>query len=104
MKRQKIGEVGVDAGMIYVGDPCYIGKTDLGRTDDKAWEDFLTGIAGSKGYLESHATVVGALPNGSPFDAGVVVVSGHGDGVYPVFAEFASDGSIARITVEFSND
>src|SRR3974390_2188244 len=28
----RIGSVGVDAGMLYIGDPCYIHRTPLGRS------------------------------------------------------------------------
>ena len=32
---------------------------------------------------------------------GVVVSTGYGDGVYPVYAEFNDEGRIAAVTVEF---
>jgi len=109
-KRVKIGECGVDAGMIYMGDPCYVHHTPLGRTgddpDDKHWREFLAGIAGPEGYLESHATVMGRMVRADgtvahEFPAGVCVVTGHGDGCYPVYAEFAEDGAIKSVTIEF---
>jgi hypothetical protein len=113
-KRVKIGECGVDAGMLVMMDPCYIHSTPLGLTGtdekglnakepDKHWREFLDGIAGPEGYLESHATVMGTLPNGvTKFPAGVVCVTGHGDGCYPVWAEFDDDGTIARVTIDFT--
>jgi hypothetical protein len=30
-----------------------------------------------------------------------VVETGYGDGLYPVYAEIAADGRVARVTVEF---
>jgi len=98
----KIGECGVDAGMLYLGDPCYVINAALGR---KPWDEFIRAIAGPNGYLETYATVESVLPNGkTPFNAGVVVTTGYGDGVYPVYAEFSKTGHIARITVEFISD
>ena len=97
-RRVQIGTVGVDAGMIYIGDPCYCIDAPLGR---RAWDQFLREIAGPDGYLESYATVEGETATGNRFPAGVVCVSGAGDGEYPVYAEFTADGLIARVTIDF---
>lgn len=96
----QIGTVGVDAGMIYCGDPCYVIDAPLGR---RAWDQFLKEIAGPQGYLESHAVVEGETAGGMRFPAGIVVVSGGGDGEYPVFAEFTADGRIARLVIDFTS-
>lgn len=106
-RRVQIGVVGIDAGMLYLGDPCYIAHTPLGRTggdghDDTAWREFLRGIrTPGEDYMVSHATVLGTTPNGHTFPAGVVCISGAGDGEYPVYAEITEDGLIARVTVDF---
>jgi len=99
----RIGSVGVDAGMLYIGDPCYIHRTPLGRStgDKAAWAEFLRDIAPpGKDWLETTTTVMGKLPNGAPFPAGVVTTSGYGDGEYPVEVQY-SNGRIARIKVDF---
>jgi hypothetical protein len=98
-RRVQIGTVGVDAGMLYMGDPCYVIDAPLGR---RAWDQFLAEIAGPEGYLESHATVMGETATGHRFPAGVVCVSGGGDGEYPVWAEITEDGRIARVTIDFT--
>jgi hypothetical protein len=97
-RRVQIGTVGVDAGMLYLGDPCYVIDAPLGR---RAWDQFLAEIAGPEGYLESHAIVEGETATGNRFPAGVVFCSGAGDGEYPVYAEIGEDGLIARVTVDF---
>jgi hypothetical protein len=89
---QQIGEA------LYMGDPVYVIDAPLGR---RAWAQFLKEIAGPEGYLESHAIVEGETATGNRFPAGVVVVSGAGDGEYPVYAEITEDGSIARVTIDF---
>jgi hypothetical protein len=106
-KRQHIGTVGIDTAMLYIGDPCYIARTPLGRTgsgyeaDDKAWDEFLDGIAGPEGYLETAAAVEGTLPNGqTKFPAGMVVKTGWGDGEYDVFVTM-KDGRVASVEVVF---
>lgn len=95
---QRIGTVGVDAGMLYLGDPCYVIDAPLGR---RAWDQFLKEIGGPEGYLESHAVVEGEAVTGQRFPAGLVVVSGGGDGEYPVYAEFDGEGRIARLVIDF---
>ena len=97
-RRVQIGTVGVNAGMLYIGDPCYVIDAPLGR---RAWDQFLKEIAGPEGYLESHAVVEGETATGNRFPAGLVLVSGAGDGEYPVYAEFTADGLIARVTINF---
>ena len=112
-----IGTVGVDAGMLYLGDPCYIRRTPLGRSDEsgdeeaiekfgvrpgeEAWREFLKQIATpGKDYLDRASTVMGKLPNGHPFPAGMVCTTGWGDGEYDVWAQI-KDGRVARVMVDF---
>jgi len=105
--RELIGRVGVDAGMIYCGDPCYIHHTPLGHTgddpDDVHWREFLKGIeTPGHDYMLDHATVMGTLPNGiTKFPAGVCLISGEGDGEYPVYVTRNKEGLIASVTIEF---
>lgn len=97
MKRKesvKIGEIGVDAGLVWIGDPCYI----LHKGEDfppelgKSWDEFCDIVLGKE--PSSGPTVV-------DFDGlGVVASTGYGDGTYPVFAEF-EDGRVKKITIEF---
>jgi hypothetical protein len=112
-ERQRIGSVGVDAGMIYCGDPCFIKYTPLGRsglsdeTSEPAWDEFLQGIATpGKDYMEDHATVKGRMVRldgtvAHEFPAGVCVHSGYGDGEYPVYVTRNKEGRVASLTIEF---
>jgi len=95
---QRIGEIGVDAGLCWIGDPCYIlhaaptpkaiGK-DWGEFCDILHEDAQGHIYKQFNYDLGHAGL------------GVVVSSGYGDGTYPVFAEFNEEGQVAKVWVEF---
>ena len=95
-KWQKIGVIGVDAGLCWVGDPCYILKDkdeerykELGQN----WPDFChkIGIAVHKqfNYDAGHAGL------------GVCGSTGYGDGVYDVMAKFNEEGRVAEIKVVF---
>lgn len=91
----QIGTVGVDAGMLYIGDPCYVIDAPLGR---RAWDQFLREIG-----LEDKtwSVVEGETATGNRFPAGLVCVSGAGDGEYPVYAEFTAEARIARLVIDF---
>lgn len=96
MDRIKVGEVGVDAGCIWIGDPCYI----IHRSPDDTYKEFIGNnwpefceILDKNGYYDSDHLQFGGI--------GVVVSSGYGDGTYPVYIERAADGRVARAIIEF---
>ncbi len=83
----KLGYVGVDAGVLMVGDPCYfIGEDAIIDEKCKTWkqacdEVFLTGDA---------------LNNADkPLDVyglGIAIHTTHGDGEYPVYLVTSKSG------------
>jgi hypothetical protein len=89
IKKKLVGHVGVDAGIIWLGDPCYIlhkkklDKKSLGQD----WGEFCDKLG------EDFPTLV-------EFQEGVVVSSGFGDGNYPVFAHI-KDGRVKKVWIEF---
>ena len=97
MRREQIGTVGVDAGLIWVGEPCYILHTEsTPKSIGVDWSDFCERLHD-------------ADTQEFPFDRGhaglgVVVGGFGGDGCYPVFVERNSTGLVTRIVVEFGND
>jgi len=96
-----IGEIGVDAGLCWVGDPCYIlHKEHPPKAIGKDWEEFCATLDEDEQYptaKQFHYDL------GHP-GLGVVVSTGYGDGVYPVYAEFNDEGRIAKLWVEFIAD
>ena len=97
--RKQIGTVSVDAGLIWIGDPCYVLGDDASHRVTN-WSDFCDKLYGDNmkdGFSEP-------LGNG----VGVAVSSGYGDGEYPVFAEFSDEGDwgirVKSITIEFIED
>lgn len=93
-KQLKIGDVGVDAGMLYIGDPCYI-KEPIG-TDD-TWTKWLRAL-----YHSSQDGSNAAFWQIDDITA-VVTSTGWGDGIYPVYAEIR-DGRVMSVTVKFEED
>lgn len=107
MKKQ-IGVIGVDAGLCWIGDPCYILHKDKKAKEShnqtpkaigKDWIDFCDKICDNNygKYMQFNYDLGHA-------GLGVVVETGYGDGTYPVFAEFIDDGSVAKVWVEFISD
>jgi hypothetical protein len=96
--RKYIGEIGVDAGLCWIGDPCYIlHKEQPPKAIGKSWDDFCDILQDDDQY-----------PTCKQFNydlghvgLGMVVSTGYGDGTYPVYAEFNDEGRIARVWVEF---
>jgi hypothetical protein len=86
---KKIGVVSVDAGLIWVGDPCYIAEGLPGKT----WEGFCKLIDNREAIGFDHKLGVQGL--------GVCVHSGYGDGRYPVFARFNKEGRVMKIKIDF---
>lgn len=99
MKKQ-IGVIGIDSGLCWIGDPCYI-HNDEGHKDSKGWgKDWPA-------FLEQLNQKLKPDDAGTQFNfdlghpgLGVCVRSPHGDGIFPVFAEF-ENGALKRIVVEF---
>jgi hypothetical protein len=96
--RKQIGEIGVDAGLCWIGDPCYIlHTTQPPKAIGKDWGAFCDIL-----HEDGHYPTCKQIPYdlGHP-GLGVVVSTGYGDGVYPVFAEFNDEGRVAKVWVEF---
>jgi hypothetical protein len=95
-QREQVGNIGVDAGLCWIGDPCYILPEDRTENVGKDWPDFCRKIAGrdhySFDYRLGHEGV------------GVCVSTGWGDGTYPVYIERGEEGRIASATVVFMRD
>jgi Protein of unknown function (DUF4241) len=92
---KQIGEIGVDAGLCWIGDPCYIlHKEQPPQAIGKDWDGFCDTLYPNCEFRQYDYDL------GHP-GLGVVVSTGYGDGTYPVFAEFNEDGRIAKVWVEF---
>ncbi len=98
VKASQIGIIGVDAGLCWIGDPCYILHPDeKPKSIGSDWSDFCMKLGSD-------------FPTCKEFDydvghpgLGVVVSTGYGDGVYPVYAEI-EDRVVTKVWVDFLND
>lgn len=78
-----IGYISVDAGVVWIGDPCYILHTDKApQSIGKTWFEFCDKICGSDQEVTSfnHDSGMDGL--------GICTSTKHGDGEYPVIGFF----------------
>lgn len=78
---EKVGVAGVDAGLIWIGDPCYVLGADLSEHPYMGdWIKFCDALeAAPNRDVVQHNYAIGHA------GIGVSVSSGYGDGCYPVF-------------------
>ena len=97
--RKLIGEIGVDAGMCWIGDPCYIFGGNRPKEIGEDWQEFCE-ILDDKGMYTGGKTAQFNYDLGHA-GLGVVTSTGWGDGCYPVYATFNKEGRVAKIEIEF---
>ncbi len=92
---ERIGQITVDAGLCWVGDPCYVIQ-EKPPTPLTSWEAFCEAVDGgeNRGVTNfEHSSAVEGL--------GVCVSTGYGDGIYDVFVRRTPKGRIAELRVVF---
>ena len=95
-KWEQIGVIGVDAGLCWLGDPCYVLHTDkTPKSIGKNWSEFCDIITKKDNHQFNYDA-------GHP-GLGVVVSTGYGDGCYPVEIRRNDEGRIAEVRVKFVN-
>lgn len=128
MSRELVGYVGVDAGLMWVGDPCYVigkvGDSEEEREKVESWNKHWFGREGSFcDLLEATDAKREGKEHGNVYRfpmcltsaqdmleatsqahcTGIAVSSGWGDGVYPVYVEYEGR-RVKSVTVEFMED
>ena len=94
--KKLIGHMSVDAGLCWVGDPCYVMGSDSshGVSD---WDEFCSKIT----EMKHHAAPLGD-------GIGFAISTGFGDGSYPVYIETSDEGEwgerVKSITIDFIGD
>jgi len=90
LKKKLVGHIGVDSGLVFIGDPCYI-KQHKQLYDPKKWDDFVDERYGKNDDYEQTKEMC----------SGVVTNTANGDGYFPVYATFDEDGCVTKIEVQF---
>lgn len=94
---KRIGEITVDAGLCWIGDPCYIlHKEQMPKSVGQHWSHFCSIMRDASAKQFNHDPGRAGL--------GVAVSTGYGDGVYPVYAEFDEQGRVTMVCAVFIPD
>lgn len=95
-----VGSFNVDSGQAMVGDPCYLRDWDTNDNDE--WS--LEGKAGEYSYHGASATTIEAKAGELGFGSAVAFATGYGDGRYPVYVKYNSDGRVAMVVIDFDGE
>lgn len=88
---KKLGVISVDAGCVWIGDPCYIFHNKENPKDvGKSWDEFC-GILDDKGFGVEGAAQFNFDGKKEFPGLGVVTETAWGDGTYPVYGKFVND-------------
>lgn len=102
---QKVGVIGVDAGMCWIGDPCYVlHREDRPKYEDigKSWREFCREVE-KRGIDGPTCAAQFNFDKGHP-GVGVCTRTGPGDGEYDVFVRKAADGRMLEVKVVFEEE
>lgn len=95
------GHITVDAGLIWVGDPCYIivdedepRPKELGSN----WGDFCNKI-----FNHSEGCVTSFGHSNGNAGMGLAISTLYGDGVYPVYVQRNQNGRVRCVLIDFDN-
>ena len=86
---EKIGEISVDTGLVWIGDPSYSVTPDASDPPAQTWEEFCVKMEATE---PAHVVA---------FSTGICVHTACGDGFFPVLAQKDSEGRILKIKIEF---
>ena len=96
-KWKHVGVIGVDAGLCWVGDPCYCVTPDATEHPAKTWNEFCEMLP------SEYPTIKQFNHKRGHAGLGVCVSTGYGDGTYPVFVKKNEEGRIIAVMVSFDD-
>jgi len=102
----EVGKIGVDAGMCWLGDPCYFvddarrNKKWSMKDDRPEYIKDYTAFLDRLDKLEERGVAVWPFEKGHD-GFGVTVATGGGDGLYPVYVKRSREGLVGEVRVVF---
>jgi len=104
----QIGELDVDAGVCWIGDPCYILSEEAREEHDwlQSWEKFCDFSEKLEEAFQKHTPIHGVArfphteENLDRQGLGITVSTGYGDGTYPVYVKRVGN-CIAEVKIVF---
>lgn len=87
-----IGHVGVDAGIVVVGDPCYL--VAGGAPVDPQWQDVVRQVFDQGNPLRIEGT------SAVQVEGTIMTTTPGGDDLYPVYADVDDSGQILSLRID----
>ncbi len=87
-----IGHVGVDAGIVVVGDPCYL--VAGGSRVDPQWQDVVKEMFDSGNPRRVDGTTAVEV------EGTIMTKTPAGDDLYPVYAELDDNGQVRSLCID----
>lgn len=94
------GNFTVDSGQAMIGDPCYLDEWQTNKDDE--WN--IEGKEGQYSYHGACATTLKTNYGEVGTAAAVVMSTGYGDGVYPVYVKLNDDGRVVMAVIDFNGE
>jgi hypothetical protein len=92
-----VGNFGVDAGICWIGDPCYVfHKEKSPKAIGKDWGDFCNKLDDMRTHKSFNYDM-------GHEGLGVCVSTGWGDGFYPVYARIVG-GRVMQVFIDFDGE
>ncbi len=95
-KWSQVGVCGVDAGLIWIGDPCYVLGKEATEQPTESWSEFCDTIDEQSGQQYNYKAGHSGL--------GVLIKNFGGDGAYPVFIKQDDNGNVTEAKIVFSDN
>jgi len=98
-----IGHLPVEAGCVLLLDPCWLrDKLFPGNQEVEAWyESTVVGQIDQAKDEHWPVSAAQAGQKGAPLSLGHLVITGKGDGYYPVEATYLPDGTVSELRIVF---
>ena len=87
-----IGHVGVDAGIVVVGDPCYL--VAGGSPNDPQWQDVVNQMFDPQNSHRIEGT------SAVQIEGTLMTTTPAGDDMYPVYAELDDDRQVLALRID----
>lgn len=92
---EKVGAIDVDAGVCWIGDPCYIIGNEELEYPYLNWNDFCNKL------IIKEKEGITKWKHHHSYGKGITVRTGYGDGTYPVYVKRNKEGRIAEVKIVF---
>lgn len=101
MNWELVGHFSVDAGLCWIGDPCYCVTPDCTEHPAQTWHEFCDKLIDTD--FDKKGSMSFNFPKGHG-GLGILVSTGYGDGSYPVYIRKNDEGRVIEVRIKFDEE